>query len=137
MNSEKSVQSVRPGEIDDDPAPRCLPERREGRSGPVVGGIPPERKVDLSRSRSDSSLVFKESNMVKRALCVGINDYPYADNDLKGCVNDARAWAELLTSHFDFAAADVKVLEDSEATKANLLAALENLVRDAQEGDVL
>jgi hypothetical protein len=75
--------------------------------------------------------------MVKRALCVGINDYPYADNDLKGCVNDARAWAELLTSHFDFAAEDVKVIEDSEATKANLVSALQNLVRDAQPGDVI
>jgi hypothetical protein len=28
--------------------------------------------------------------MAKRALCVGINDYPAEDNDLKGCVLDVR-----------------------------------------------
>jgi len=30
--------------------------------------------------------------MSKRAVCVGINDYPGVENDLNGCVNDARAW---------------------------------------------
>ena len=39
---------------------------------------------------------------MKRALCVGINDYPVAGADLKGCVNDAKAWAALLIDHFDF-----------------------------------
>ncbi len=31
--------------------------------------------------------------MTKKAVCVGINDYPYDGNDLNGCVNDAKAWA--------------------------------------------
>jgi len=34
--------------------------------------------------------------MTKKALCVGINDYPYDGSDLNSCVNDARAWADLL-----------------------------------------
>jgi len=75
--------------------------------------------------------------MAKRAMCVGINDYPYEGNDLKGCVNDARAWAELLTTNFDFPASEVTLIEDSEATKANLLAGLQNLFQEAQAGDVL
>ncbi|MGE3798442.1 MAG: caspase family protein, partial [Thermomicrobiales bacterium] len=75
--------------------------------------------------------------MVKRAVCIGINDYPDEDNDLNGCVNDARAWASLLTEHFDFDAENVRVIEDSEATKANMVAALERLLRGAEEGDVL
>ena len=29
--------------------------------------------------------------MTKKALCVGINDYPYEGSDLNGCVNDAKA----------------------------------------------
>ena len=37
---------------------------------------------------------------MKRALCVGINDYPVRGADLKGCVNDAKAWARLLGEHF-------------------------------------
>ena len=42
------------------------------------------------------------SNMAKRAFCIGINDYPYDGSDLKGCVNDANDWANLLVEHFDF-----------------------------------
>lgn len=75
--------------------------------------------------------------MVKRAFCVGINDYPYDGSDLNGCVNDARAWADLLTTHFDFPSTDVKLIEDAEATKANILAGLKNLLAGAQAGDVL
>lgn len=40
--------------------------------------------------------------MTSKALCVGINDYPGSGNDLKGCVNDAKAWAELLIEHYGF-----------------------------------
>jgi hypothetical protein len=75
--------------------------------------------------------------MVRRALCVGINDYPYEDNDLYGCVNDARAWAALLINRFDFAAVDVQMRLDAEATKANLMASLKNLLAGAQPGDLL
>ncbi len=32
--------------------------------------------------------------MTKRALCVGINDYPGTNSDLSGCVNDAEDWAQ-------------------------------------------
>lgn len=74
--------------------------------------------------------------MAKKALCVGINDYPYgADNDLRGCVNDANAWAGLLKSHFDFT--DVKMLLDAQATKSNVLAGLKDLLAGAKKGDVL
>jgi len=31
--------------------------------------------------------------MTQKALLVGINDYPGTDQDLGGCVNDARAWS--------------------------------------------
>lgn len=75
--------------------------------------------------------------MTKRALCIGINDYPDEDNDLKGCVNDARAWAGLLTEHFGFDAENVRVIEDSEATKVNMVDALTGLISGARKGDVL
>ena len=55
--------------------------------------------------------------MVSRALCVGINDYPIRGMDLKGCVNDAKAWAAALTDHYDFATGDVTLLLDGDATK--------------------
>ena len=75
--------------------------------------------------------------MAKKAFCVGINDYPYDGSDLNGCVNDANAWAELLTAHYDFLKSDVSVITDADATKANMLAGLEDLLVGAQAGDVL
>jgi metacaspase-1 len=74
--------------------------------------------------------------MTKKALCVGINDYPFGEtNDLKGCINDANDWAGLLKNHFDFT--DVKQLLDADATKANLIKGLKNLLKGAKAGDVL
>src|SRR3989304_1432528 len=34
--------------------------------------------------------------MTKRALCIGINDYPGTGSDLAGCVNDANDWTSVL-----------------------------------------
>jgi hypothetical protein len=74
--------------------------------------------------------------MNKKALCVGINDYPFGeDNDLRGCVNDANDWARLLKEHFDFT--DVRQLLDGDATKARIINGLENLLQGSKAGDVL
>lgn len=73
--------------------------------------------------------------MSKKAFCVGINDYPFENNDLKGCVNDAQAWAGLLKDHFGFA--DIKTLTDTDATKANIFAGLKDLLKGAKKGDLL
>jgi hypothetical protein len=75
--------------------------------------------------------------MAKKALCVGINDFPGSSNDLKGCVNDANAWATLLAERFDFARPNVKVLLDSQATKSAIMAGLKSLLARAAAGDVL
>jgi metacaspase-1 len=75
--------------------------------------------------------------MVKKALCVGINDYPIEGADLKGCVNDAQAWAGLLVDHYDFPAPDVTVLTDAAATKAGVIDGLKSLLAGAGYGDVL
>ena len=74
--------------------------------------------------------------MTKKALCVGINDYPFGEaNDLRGCVNDANNWSNLLRNHFDFT--DIKQLLNSDATKANLVAGIKDLLANASDGDVL
>ncbi len=74
--------------------------------------------------------------MPKKALCVGINDYPYGDeNDLNGCLNDAKDWSMLLKKKFGFT--DVKTLLDAQATKANIMAGLKNLLAGAKAGDIL
>lgn len=74
--------------------------------------------------------------MTRKALCVGINDYPFGEaNDLRGCINDANDWASLLKDNFDFT--DVKQLLNDAATSSNIIAHLKQLLSGAKAGDVL
>lgn len=75
--------------------------------------------------------------MSKKAFCVGINDYPCDVHDLNGCVNDAKAWAELLITHFNFPRSDVKIITDSKATKSSIIKGIKNLLEGASSGDIL
>jgi hypothetical protein len=68
---------------------------------------------------------------MKKAVCVGINNYPGTLNDLKGCVNDANDWADLL-KEFAF---DVQVLLDTQGTRENIKAALRDLISSLKAGD--
>ena len=69
---------------------------------------------------------------MKRAVCIGINNYPGVFNDLKGCVNDAKDWSALLQG-FGF---ETSLMLDSQATRTNIKAALQNLVGTTGAGDV-
>src|SRR5688572_4415339 len=73
----------------------------------------------------------------RKALCVGINDYPYDGSDLNGCVNDANAWATVLKDHFNFASNDVTVILDARATKKAIMDGLKALLAGAASGDSL
>ena len=75
--------------------------------------------------------------MTKKALCVGINNYPFKFRDLRGCINDANAWSELLISTFGFPSNKVTLLTDQQATKKNIMQGLRQLIRNAKAGDVL
>jgi hypothetical protein len=68
---------------------------------------------------------------------VGINDYPVAGADLKGCINDANAWARLLVDHYDFARGDITMLTNSQATKKAILSHIDQLLKGVRKGDVL
>jgi hypothetical protein len=75
--------------------------------------------------------------MTKKALVVGINDYaPIGTGgpDLRGCVNDARDMANTLVI-CDFPAANVQILTNQNATRANIIARLSSLVAGANAGD--
>ena len=71
--------------------------------------------------------------MSKKALCIGINDYPGTANDLAGCVNDANDWAAELSAR-GFA---VSKLLDGQATKAAMQEAIGGLITGARQGDTL
>ena len=58
----------------------------------------------------------------RRALLVGINQYPAPFNSLKGCVNDALMMAQILIEHFQFRPGDdMRMLTDARATKKEVL----------------
>jgi len=68
---------------------------------------------------------------VKRALCVGIDNYPSAP--LGGCVADATLWRDQLTQ----LGYSVSMLVNEQATEVGMLAAMRSLVLNAKAGDSL
>ena len=67
----------------------------------------------------------------KKALCIGINNYPGTDSDLSGCINDVNDWAKVFTQN----GFTVKKLVDKDATKNNILVAMKEMVDTCQKGD--
>lgn len=73
---------------------------------------------------------------MKRAVLIGIN-YPNTDHALRGCVNDVKHVRKMLIDHFEFDAENINMLTDHEATTANMLRALEELVAASVPGDIV
>lgn len=73
---------------------------------------------------------------VKRALLIGVNDYR-AVPSLQGSLNDIAAMQEVLVTRWGFARQNVRVLTNAQATRAGVLAALDQFVRDAQPNDTV
>jgi len=71
--------------------------------------------------------------MAKKALCIGINNYPGTHMDLQGCINDANDWADALSAR-GFGV--IKLLNE-QATKAAMVAAMSNLISKAAKNDSL
>jgi metacaspase-1 len=75
--------------------------------------------------------------MARKALLVGINDYPGTQNDLQGCVNDITNVYDVLVKYFSFLPQEIVMLSNSRARKAAILEGLKSLVGGAKEGDTL
>ncbi|KAF8520265.1 peptidase C14, caspase domain-containing protein [Hysterangium stoloniferum] len=78
----------------------------------------------------------------KKALCIGIN-YIGQSGELRGCHNDAKNLIKFLCSHFGYKQDDIVVLTDGNRdprmnpTRANIIAAMKWLVKDARPNDSL
>lgn len=70
--------------------------------------------------------------MTKRALCVGINNYPGNDNDLLGAVPDANDWGQAL-KHRGF---QVTTILDSQAKKNKIVNNINNLIQLSKKNDI-
>lgn len=72
---------------------------------------------------------------MKRALLIGINQYP--GQALNGCVNDVNDVAGYLVDAQGFAQGDIQLLTDAAATTDAICGAIKGLVAGAAEADTL
>jgi hypothetical protein len=70
----------------------------------------------------------------RRALLVGINDYPDPENRLEGCVNDVFLMSSVLQES-GFNPENIRVVLNERATAAGILERLEWLLEGAEAGD--
>lgn len=83
----------------------------------------------------------------KKALFIGINEYfpegakesdvRQAPPNLNGCVNDALSMKEIMQTRFGFEEKNMKMLLNQEATRAQIIKEIENLIYYAKTGDVV
>ena len=74
--------------------------------------------------------------MNNKALLIGINAYPNANNNLRGCINDIVDMEYFIASKNKvYQKENIKTLTDSRATKKNILSALNWLLLGASAGD--
>ncbi|HYP69204.1 MAG TPA: caspase family protein [Thiobacillaceae bacterium] len=73
----------------------------------------------------------------KKALLIGINNYKIPGANLRGCVNDVTNMQSVLTQYYGFAAGDISVLTDYDATQKAMQAGMVKLLKGAKKGDVL
>ncbi len=76
----------------------------------------------------------KSSGTQRKALLIGINDYPLPENQLNGCVNDVFRMSEVL-QEMGFDPSEIKVVLNERATSGNLRTMMDWLLKDAQNGD--
>lgn len=89
-----------------------------------------------SRSLSRSLETFRKVGAAptRRALLVGINDYPDPANRLEGCVNDVFLMSSVL-QECEFDAEDIRVVLNDRATAAGILERLHWLLDGVKPGD--
>lgn len=101
--------------------------------------------LDMGRWSQRYGHVLAQGTHRQRALLVGIGDYPGSRSEdlklqglwyqLRGAVNDVLLQKELLIHRFGFKENDIVLLTDQDATRANILTQLEQLVQWVQSPD--
>ena len=94
-----------------------------------VAGQAVSRALTQSLGKVNSALATPG----RRALLIGINDYPNPANQLEGCVNDVFRMSEVL-QECGFQPEDIRVVLNDRATAAGILDRMNWLLEDAQKG---
>jgi hypothetical protein len=72
-----------------------------------------------------------------KALVIGINIYRTSVNNLPSCINDSNKFSEILNYSYGFSFSNIRKLQDTDATLANIKQGLEWLFQDANSDDKL
>ncbi|MBF2026607.1 MAG: caspase family protein [Oscillatoriales cyanobacterium C42_A2020_001] len=101
--------------------------------------------LDLQQHSFKYGKVLAQGTPRKRALLIGINDYPGSDKrdlktrglwyQLQGAVNDVELQRELLIHRFGFHSDDILMLTNKKATRAAILNAFEKHLYDWVKSD--
>lgn len=129
-------------------ATRAILWRKIALESRELGGVerPPRstlRQAQATRTSKSAKAAKREKAAaeqtrppMRRALLVGINDYPQPGDRLEGCVNDAFLMSSVL-QECGFPAEQIRVCLNERATAKGILDRLEWLLRDPQPGDEL
>ena len=100
---------------------------------------PPVPKVPLVSKPETPSLSTQDVLPTKRALLIGISDYPHLPphQQLPGCSNDVTLLNDLLSKRFGFAKRNISCLRDKQATRDGIFKAFQNLIASVKKDDVV
>ena len=96
----------------------------------TLADVPPERAL----VRGMKAFCQASAKPARRALLIGINDYPDPANRLEGCVNDVFLMSSVL-QECGFDPEDIRVVLDDRATAGNILERMHWLLDGVQSGD--
>jgi hypothetical protein len=101
----------------------------------VWRALAPPRAPSRALARTRRALAVTRLRPVRRALLVGINDYPNPEDRLEGCVNDVFEMSAVL-QELTFKPADIRVVLNERATAAGIRERLAWLLDGAAAGDI-
>ncbi len=90
------------------------------------------------------ALALPGEAQTRRALIIGINDYVEAGagdgtrsfGDLRGAVNDAQAFREVLIARYGFARDEIEMVLDAAATRDGIIASIRRLIERSGAADL-
>jgi hypothetical protein len=105
---------------------------------------PPPTTPQSFGNGAPNGYTFQYSNCTgrRKALLIGIN-YFGQKGELRGCINDVRNVSTFLNERYNYKWEDMVILTDDQRdprkvpTKANMIKAMQWLVKDAQPNDSL
>ncbi|KAH7027317.1 caspase domain-containing protein [Microdochium trichocladiopsis] len=115
-----------------------------GYGQPHRGGPPPPNAPQQFGHGAPDGYTFQYSNCTgkRKALLIGIN-YFGQDGELRGCINDTKNLSAFLFERFGYKREDTIILTDDQRdpimipTRANIIRAMQWLVKDARPNDSL